>query len=817
MDAVSYSARASGLLPLWLFAALCLLLLLSLVLAFRERGRYPTLLAEIAAVGTIFGAFVLFFWRPLLTPDQVPVGGGDLNSFFYPLHSFTADRINAGDVPLWNPALHGGMPQLANFQAGLLYPPNVLAWLLARPFSYGTLEALALAHYLMASVGIYVLARSLRLGIWPALLAAVVFPYSGFLVAHLGHYSMLAAAVWLPWLLLTTRLQAIRASWFWAGFSALIVFLATSAGHQQTLLYLLATTGIWWLFWVCRRAGWVPGESQSTPWQWPTEVSRHWLLPLSGDALRFALAVITGLGLAAPMILTSLELAGKSVRSALSYEQATEFSIQPVALLHFVLPKVFGSNPTDYWGPFSSGEIWGYVGVVTLIMAGIGLAIRSTPVRLLLAGLAALALLYAMGPWVPLHGWIFRFVPPFDLLRAPARVFLILDLCLALLAAYGLFELIRRHGRSERLPLVLGGANRMLLVVLAALVLFILPLFYSLILGTNDPSNRPVIALDGLMLLTIYLAGAAVLLWAVRRRKLPPGLIAPLVILLVVLDLFGATSSFNPTSDDLTAGFNHPEMVGFLSTRMTEDGPFRIDSASARWQPNLAAVAGLHDIGGVFDPMQPADYARARDRATADRSLPAYDLLNARFLVTEEDAAPPGAGFVEAFRSGDGLVVWENQDVVPRVYLAYEGIAAEQDLALERVLAADFDPERDLYISGLVFPAVPGGTGNARIIDYQPDEVRIQVESDRLGFLVLNDLFYPGWQATVNGNETPIAIANGLFRVVTVPAGASEVVFQFEPPLARMGFGVSIVSGLLLVAMLALGFVRGRSTQILRR
>ncbi|MEZ4571716.1 MAG: hypothetical protein R2849_15555 [Thermomicrobiales bacterium] len=54
------------------------------------------------------------------------------------------------------------MPHLANFQTASLYPPNLVAYLLSEPFSYAALERLALLHFLLASIGVYWLARVLE-------------------------------------------------------------------------------------------------------------------------------------------------------------------------------------------------------------------------------------------------------------------------------------------------------------------------------------------------------------------------------------------------------------------------------------------------------------------------------------------------------------------------------------------------------------------------------------------------------------------------------------------------------------------------------
>lgn len=777
---------------------------------FPLRKRLSTLYFDIVAIGALLLANLLFFWQPLLTSAQVPRGGGDLNSYFFPLQAFSADAVRHGHFPLWNPHLFGGMPQLANYQAAMLYPPNLIAWLLNHPYSYGTLELLAIAHYLIASFGAYLLARSIRIDRFPATTAAIIFSASGFLTAHLGHYSMLSVAVWLPLLLLALRKTALTTSWLWACASAVVIYLAATGGHQQMLLYEMTAAAIWWLYWVGTRHGFLPWDMANPSWERFVEAVRGAWRSLAFDLARVAWSLAVGFGMAAPMILPSLQMSSLSVRSGLSYLQSTEFSVEPVALLQFVLPKAFGSNPTDYWGSFSSGEIWGYVGVVTLVFAAIGLLTRPSGVRLLLAGFALVALLFALGPFTPLHGWVYRFVPPYNLIRAPARGYLFVDLALALLAGFGLQEMSNATVDSDRVRLVTRQSARVLLLVLGALLLFILPLFYSQILGTNDPSNRPIIAVDGLSLVVIYLTGTLLMLWAVTRNRVRGATVCLLATALIMLDLFGATASFNPGTDDLTAGFRHEQAVEFLRPQVAINGPFRVSSTTLAWQPDLAAAAGLDDAGGLFDPMQPANYKKVSDALSSGDNPALYDLLNVRYVITDTKATAPSSTFTEALRTDDGLVVWQNSALLPRARLVYSAQQTSVEQALAAATAPGFDPKQTLFLSGQIAPAETGGTGNASIESYGDDHVSIRVQTDRRAYLVLADTAYPGWVARIDGKRTPIATADGIFRAVSVPAGTHEVVFQFKPTIVCRSFLVAAVSLLLLLVGLVGGLAQWR-------
>src|SRR5690606_18416821 len=185
-------------------------------------------------------------------------------------------------------------------------------------------------------------------------------------------------------------------------------------------------------------------------------------------------------------------------------------------------------------------------------------------------------------------------------------------------------------GLASRVAGAVRLALRVVLAGTAALALFVIPVFYSIILSANDLSNRPVIAVDGLNLLFLYLVLTAALLWAVLRGRLQGPAVAVAATVLIVVDLFGATATFNPSPDDITGGFRHAEAVDYLRTEAERSGPFRIEAATARWQPDLAAVVGLDDVGGLYDPMPPRDHDAARRPAVDNRGRGLYHPPGAR-------------------------------------------------------------------------------------------------------------------------------------------------------------------------------------------
>ncbi|MDQ3815301.1 MAG: hypothetical protein M3347_15380, partial [Armatimonadota bacterium] len=135
-------------------------------------------------------------WAGLLT--QAWPFDDDGVRLFNNWRGFARDSLWRGLLPLWNPHLFCGVPFLANNQTAVLYPPNVLYWLLPLPVA---LLLDAGAHNLLLTFGGYALARRLHLSRTSAFVVAALLGFGGAVAAHIntGHMTWHAARAYLPW------------------------------------------------------------------------------------------------------------------------------------------------------------------------------------------------------------------------------------------------------------------------------------------------------------------------------------------------------------------------------------------------------------------------------------------------------------------------------------------------------------------------------------------------------------------------------------------------------------------------------------------
>ncbi|MCL6446984.1 MAG: YfhO family protein, partial [Armatimonadetes bacterium] len=134
---------------------------------------------------------VFYFAVPILKGELIVPGDSLVQ--YYPLRLFYS-LSHYLDL-LWLPYQFLGLPFLGTLQTGLLYPLNFLYFLIPAPFVFNFNIIL---HYALAAFFTFLYARLLGVRVFPAFMAGLVFGFSGFLMAHKGHISMVNAAVWLP-------------------------------------------------------------------------------------------------------------------------------------------------------------------------------------------------------------------------------------------------------------------------------------------------------------------------------------------------------------------------------------------------------------------------------------------------------------------------------------------------------------------------------------------------------------------------------------------------------------------------------------------
>ena len=707
----------------------------------------------------------LVLCRPWFSGGQVVPW--DSKDQFYPFLHFVAESLRNGDSPFWNPYIYGGYPMVSDPQSMIFSPLALALALVPERMTPHWMDFIELAHLLVGAVGMLLVC--VRSGWSPlaGLYGAFVFLLGGSAAARMQHVPMILAYSYFPFALLFLReaLETRRLRWA----VAFGVAAGVMAAHQNQVANLMSLTLIGYAAWRVLAAG----------LSWKSIVSHGKVLAVGGA---------TGmLVLAAPLYAT-IQFLPLSNRSGIPYDVAVTNSLHPLTFLTFFVRDFFASSWQEfYWGFNDITESYFYAGILPIVLvAGYGIPrglLFAREFRLFfLTGL--LAILYAVGRftpfyWVPYHG-----IPGVGLYRRPPDATFVVNIVFALATAFLVDHLLQKPSSRIKRYWVLGEV-----IVLAPLFGCGMALVYVLQTSKSE-RNRKRLAWAGLFLLVmdlgVYNAGT-------RLNAHDPETAA------LFLD--------SRPQEETLAGY----LIRGLNGENEPEGPYRADItyAGSLWA-NAPMVFGIRSTQG-YNPLRYDLYQRVAGAQAGSGEVrpftpwmpgydsPLLDLLGVRFIASAEDLDKIDPAVDQSqFRlvlDRDGIRVWENPRVLPRVLTAVavrlDADAEESEPAID-MKAVDFRSTVILEHLPQTLAGIPPGadstlrlTGQgeatARLLAYRNTYVLVSVQTERDIILVLNDPFYHSWSVYVDGQEQELLRANYLFRGVHVRPGTHQVEFHFEP------------------------------------
>jgi len=120
------------------------------------------------------------------------------------------------------------------------------------------------------------------------------------------------------------------------------------------------------------------------------------------------------------------------------------------------------------------------------------------------------------------------------------------------------------------------------------------------------------------------------------------------------------------------------------------------------------------------------------------------------------------------------------------------------------------DIDRRVELSPFLSGAAPQPGETVKVTYPTPQRVELEAVLQSPGLVILSDLYYPGWELTIDGKEAPIYPVNRLMRGAAVPAGNHKLVYSYAPRSFRVGRIVSILGlGALALCCVACGLRPG--------
>jgi hypothetical protein len=762
-----------------------------------KKDKKSILWVSAIAIGSIFPALLVLIsghtlvWR-------------DTSKLFQPVRTLVVEALRNFQLPLWNPHEALGIPLFAQMMHGVLHPISVIGAFL---FPHAGMDIFILVYIMLAAIGSALLARVLGVSWGSAAVAGLGFGLSGYVLGMDSIIQYLGAAAIAPWAIIGLRLAGEgRRSGIVAAASA-VAALHFAGDPEWTLIAVLLGTAL---------AIEVGGR-------------RGFKNALIGVAIGTALAGIQ-------LIPTLVYFREVSRATGLDSLDRMQWALSPWRIIEFIVPGFLGSAGAglEKWPVFMwlGGQIQPgfempfapsvYIGASVLVLAVAGFS-HSRVTRIM--GISSLILLWlALGTNTGAEQ-LTHFIPVWGKFRYSEKMVGPLTLCLSVLAAFGSERLSEWPSMFWAVLTGVAGAA----ALASALFLVNWQGFDNLFMDAVARGAAPVARHNltiGLVHASLTLLAFAGLVFGVHRwpplRRYFPVAVAGLVFLqssfaapFAIHSGERAVRDEHPLSQIATTGELPRILTPIEKNYLYPEGVDQFDGQIGA-QSHLGAPA--YNVPSRIDQVNTYTGLRPRrldmlirtfnDQFGFDSPI-AFRLYAVTHMIIKDPYFPDEAQVAKA-ASQDGVKVLDNREwgftgwKVPHrpwaIFAEKVAIASNEKDALDTLVKTLAREESTVVIEGAPQPKTLG-TGQVLEIERQSKWLRIDATSPSDGILVVNDSFWPGWRATIDGNEVPILRTDFLVRAVPWPAGRHVLEMKYDPPEVRIGWFVSLAGALALAAL----------------
>lgn len=769
---------------------------------------------------------------------DVWLGRHDILAQWVPWNDLLGQLLRSGSLPGWNPYQFSGAPFAGDAQSGWMYFPTMI------PFTLWDDPLIAFKFkiafdLIFAILTTYALARTLGIGAIGAMTSAIVFTF-GPLSYHETHCCTVRSlvALWLPAAFLGVEVALRGRSWqvrvmgLSIGAFAVSQILAGFPGQGALDAALLISA------WVVYRAVVAPPAGR------PAFRRRFVDMVVTGLTLMLGGAI---LNLAA--LWPRVEIYRQSTIATNGYNDVIGYDVGPydlAGLLRRLIVDAQGSRDVT----IASGAI-----VLCLMAPFLARTRFGVP---FFTG-STLAILVLTQPNSPLH-WLLGLVPMWsDLHQHNVPIVLsVLMVGPAILAGASVDRLWTLRGHLQRAPLVFLPLILILIayawfptrgilitptpIIAATLVTLLIWLIVDDRWVRRWPrATRLSRALPVAVMLVVYLqpmglelidgaTGQSRFIREWQSNYTPPAKAAD------AADIYTRTTGPGGAGDFLLAqqaNGEHFRYVHYIGTGAADkDNPRgRGTFVQRRHEANTEAVQangrsiyfGMYETQS-YNPVQLSRYAdlmtalngARQDYHFADvlpdaSNLDLLDVLNVRYVLLDE-SLPADRADVVALTSGRKMVyldeyasIWDNAGSLGPAWVTHAVVPVTREAAINRISERAFRPDEVAVIEGdLPAMADPGAgvTGSATLTSFAPQHVTYDATTSADGFLVMSEVYEPGWKAYLDGVAVEIYPTDIALRGIALPAGDHIVDLRYEPTSLRVGFDVSALAHALMLGVL---------------
>ena len=492
----------------------------------------------------------------------------------------------------------------------------------------------------------------------------------------------------------------------------------------------------------------------------------------------------------------------------------------------------------QYWGeqPGTSGPV--YVGAFVMMLFILGLFIVKGPMKWALFAVTILSILLSWGKnFMGFTDFFLDYVPMYAKFRTVASILVIAEFTIPLLAMLALKKFLEEPDQMKpRMKYV--GISFLLTGGVAMLFSLMPSMFFDSFISTSEmhaiqnlPAEyiQPLVAnltemrqavftADSLRSFYIILVGTGILL-SVAFGKLKKEYAVGIILVLCLVDLWTVNKRY--LNDEMfvpKAEREAPQQKTQTDELILRDQNLNyrvLNLASNTFNENETSyyhksVGGYHAaklrryqemIEAYINPEMQSLFKSVSEAAgdmtqvKGDSICPVLNMLNTRYFIFPLQGGQT-VPIQNPYAFGNAWFV----DQLDYVDNANGEIAAVGKIDLRHQAVADAKFKEQLG------EAIPQDTLSVvTITSYEPNRLTYDVSSDKGGVLVFSEIYYPGWEATVDGQPVELGRVDYILRAMNIQPGKHQVELSFFPKSVNMTETIAYIAYVLLFLLVAGG------------
>ena len=492
----------------------------------------------------------------------------------------------------------------------------------------------------------------------------------------------------------------------------------------------------------------------------------------------------------------------------------------------------------QYWGeqPMTSGPV--YVGAFVLMLFVLGLFIVKGPIKWALLAATVLSVLLSWGKnFMPFTDFFIDYVPMYSKFRTVASILVIAEFTIPLLAMLALKKIVDDPGvLTRKIKLVylsfgLTGGVALLFALFPTLffsdfissaemrALSTLPQEYvTPVISNLREMREAVFTADCWRSLLVIVIGTLCLL-LFKAKKLSAVYMVGALAVLCLIDLWQVDKRY--LNNDMfvhksvrEAPLRMTDADRLILDDKTDFGNFRVlNFASDTFNENETSyfhnsIGGYHAaklrryqemieayISPEMQKTMPAIAQAAGDmsKINGDSIFPVLNMLNTRY-------------FILPLNDGQTVPVMNPYVYGPAWFVDKVTYVDNANQEIERVGKIDLRHEAvadKRFKEQLKDAAKQNGESVVKLTSYMSDKLTYDVNSANGGVIVFSEVYYPGWTATVDGQEAELGRVNYLLRALNVSPGKHKVELTFHPKSVTTTETIAYIAYAVLLVLIA--------------